>query len=632
MLKKLVLSLLIVCTAISCKGSDPTEEPGKGGEQTTITPDDDGTPHPTGSFNYAMIAEHPRLLLSVQDERILKENIQKNPSLAAVHEHIIKQCDGMLNTSPVSRVMQGKRLLAVSRTALKRIFYLSYGYRMTGESKYLIRAEREMNAACEFSDWNPSHFLDVGEMALAIAIGYDWLYKDLSELSRDKARKALKSKAFEPSKVGSYNWFLTNKANWNQVCNAGLSIAAMAIYEGAKKESVEMIERCLESIKLPMEAYGPDGNYTEGYMYWSYGTDFQTLLLASFETALGSDKDLHKIKGFMETAEYMLFMSGTNGLCFNYADSYNNEGPRPSMFWFAQKSKNPSLLYKEIQMLAGGAYLKSFGEDRLLPMTMIFANMENFEHVAPPEKKIWLGAGATPVTMIRTAWGSSDDRYVGIKAGKAGESHGHMDAGSFVYDALGVRWAADLGMQSYEPLEAKGIDLWNMGQNSQRWEVFRLSNKAHNTLTINNKRHLVEGKSTITRIYDTDNYRGAVVDLSPVFKDDLKSAKRTIALVNNDLQIEDIVEAKADNTILRWNMLTPANFEIEAPNTIKLTQAGKTMYLVVEGSRAFTLKSWSTAPTTDFDEANPNTVMVGFESILPAGEIQNFKVKLTTTK
>ena len=27
------------------------------------------------------------------------------------------------------------------------------------------------------------------------------------------------------------------------------------------------------------------------------------------------------------------------------------------------------------------------------------------------------------------------DEYLGIKGGKAGSSHGHMDAGSFVYDA-----------------------------------------------------------------------------------------------------------------------------------------------------------------------------------------------------
>ncbi len=60
--------------------------------------------------------------------------------------------------------MEGKRLLSVSRLVLKRIFYLSYAYRMTKEEKYAYRATQEMLSVSRFPDWNPSHFLDVGEM------------------------------------------------------------------------------------------------------------------------------------------------------------------------------------------------------------------------------------------------------------------------------------------------------------------------------------------------------------------------------------------------------------------------------------------------------------------------------------
>ena len=62
-----------------------------------------------------------------------------------------------------------------------------------------------------------------------------------------------------------------------------------------------------------------------------------------------------------------------------------------------------------------------------------------------------------------------------------------MDAGSFVFDALGVRWVQDLGMQEYYSLEKENVDLWNMSQNGQRWNVFRYNNLAHNTLTVNGK-------------------------------------------------------------------------------------------------------------------------------------------------
>ena len=70
----------------------------------------------------------------------------------------------------MERIKEGKRLLAISRIALKRIYYLSYAYRMTGDKKYAHRAEQEMLAVSRFTDWNPTHFLDVGEMVMALVM------------------------------------------------------------------------------------------------------------------------------------------------------------------------------------------------------------------------------------------------------------------------------------------------------------------------------------------------------------------------------------------------------------------------------------------------------------------------------
>jgi hypothetical protein len=40
------------------------------------------------------------------------------------------------------------------------------------------------------------------------------------------------------------------------------------------------------------------------------------------------------------------------------------------------------------------------------------------------------------------------------------------------------------------------------------------------------------------------------------------------------------------------------------------------------------MKTWSTAPTTDYDAENPGTVMVGFECSLPANATESFEVLL----
>ena len=51
-----------------------------------------------------------------------------------------------------------------------------------------------MLAAARFSDWNPSHFLDVAEMTFALAVGYDWLYDQLDRASRKEIRTAIVDK------------------------------------------------------------------------------------------------------------------------------------------------------------------------------------------------------------------------------------------------------------------------------------------------------------------------------------------------------------------------------------------------------------------------------------------------------
>ena len=114
-------------------------------------------------FDYGKIAPHPRLLLPAEGEEAIRKAIAEYPPLATVHQRIMELCDRTLTEPPVERIKEGKRLLAISRIALKRIYYLSYAYRMTGDKKYAHRAEQEMLAVSRFTDWNPTHFLDVGE-------------------------------------------------------------------------------------------------------------------------------------------------------------------------------------------------------------------------------------------------------------------------------------------------------------------------------------------------------------------------------------------------------------------------------------------------------------------------------------
>lgn len=124
--------------------------------------------------------DHPRLILLAGEEKSIAQNLEKEDKWRKLHQAILPECDAIILEKPIEQVQIGRRLLGKSREALRRIFQLSYAHRMTGDRKCFIRAEEEMLAIAAFSDWNPSHFLDVAEMTMAMAIGYDWLYEYLS--------------------------------------------------------------------------------------------------------------------------------------------------------------------------------------------------------------------------------------------------------------------------------------------------------------------------------------------------------------------------------------------------------------------------------------------------------------------
>ena len=239
--------------------------------------------------------------------------------------------------------------------------------------------------------------------------------------------------AFQQAQNKNWNLnFYEATNNWNQVCNGGLVCAALASYENNPSEAKDMIEKALESNKPALEVmYSPDGNYPEGSGYWCYGTLYQVLMLAALNSTLGTDNGLSDTPGFSKTAEYMLYMTGLNSKFFNYSDCAPSSTAALASWWFADKYSNPSLLYNELKMLKNGEYA-SCAENRLLPMIMAFANNLNLDAISAPSNKLWSGKGETPVVMVHTDWTYTDtDKYLGIKGGKAGSSHGHMDAGSF---------------------------------------------------------------------------------------------------------------------------------------------------------------------------------------------------------
>ena len=557
----------------------------------------------------ALPPTHPRLFLDAQAGTALRQRVAADPFLQSIQSGIIAEADRQLKTSPVARVLIGRRLLDKSRTALSRVLHLATAWRLTGRTTYLDRARAELVAVAGFSDWNPSHFLDVAEMTTAVAIGYDWLYPALDDATRRLVRSAIVAKGLKPSLTAN-SWTRASN-NWNQVCNAGMTIGALAVAESEPALAAELIARAINTVPLAMHEYAPDGAYPEGPSYWSYGTTFNVLLISALETTLGRDFGLSTQPGFLPTADYALHVVGPSGLPFNYADAGRGAaGVSAAMFWFAARRQQPYLLWRDWPALAARAAAGAdTRRDRTDPMLLLWL-APGTTRPTPPPARSWSGGGPNPVAFHRSSW-DREASFVAVKGGSPSVNHAHMDVGAFVMDAGGVRWADDLGMQDYHSLESKGIKLWGKTQDSERWNVFRLGTSSHNVLQVDGQQQRVEGHAPLVLSKDGRT----IVDLTPVYAGQLAAARRGVALdADRSVRVQDEFTALDREARVRWAMVTRADVKIDGPGRATLTQQGRTLAFRVVEPVGATLAIYPTdPPPAATDARNEGTRMIGFE-------------------
>ncbi len=336
-----------------------------------------------------------------------------------------------------------------------------------------------------------------------------------------------------------YKW-LKKKNNWNAVCNTGMAFGAIVTYELNPERSRQIIQRSVELVsEVALQEYLPDGNYPEGYTYWSYGTAFTLMFINTLENLYGTSFGMTDNQGFMLTPNYILQMSTQNMGCFAYSDcGLDRTLSFPPMFWFASRLNNQSLLWGEWERLMTMKN-RGYNENRIfnvrfLPSVMLWASENTFENMERPSQRLYVGQGTTPpIAIMRNHWGGNDELFVGLKGGMSSTNHGHIDIGSFVMYRGINQWAADLGIQNYYSIDKYGINMGDRSQYSKRWDVLRLSKDVHNIMTFNGNNQLVTQKAYINKFGDYKNFVYAATDLSLVESNSIKKHLRGVAIVND---------------------------------------------------------------------------------------------------
>ena len=501
--------------------------------------------------------EHPRLLASAADFERLKVQVNADPLLKKWHEDLQGQAARLLSAPPSKyEIPDGLRLLATSRRVLNRVQTLGLLYRLDGDKRYADRAWLELNTAAAFTNWNPRHFLDTAEMTHAFAIGYDWLYDVWTDAQRATLRTAMVEKGIKLALdiQSKHTWWAAAHHNWNQVCNGGIGMGALALADVEPKLAGDFLHAALQSIQLAMVEYGPDGAWAEGPGYWHYATDYNVVFLAALQTALGSDFGLTKIEGFSEAGTFPIYASGPTGLSFSYADSHAGRIRAPEMFWLARQFNRPEFAW--FQRQAATAH----------PLDLLWYDARLAKPPAdpPPLDKYYRNS---EIALMRSAWDDKDALFVGFKAGDNKANHSHLDLGSFVLDALGTRWADDIGADDYNIPGYFG---------KQRWTYYRLRAEGHNTLVINPSAEPDQEPRAVSKIikFDSKPSRAiAVTDLTAAYAKQATQVRRGLAMLDRkQVLVQDEVQAKAPSEIW-WFLHTRAQPQVSADGaTATLTQ------------------------------------------------------------
>lgn len=567
---------------------------------------------------------HPRLLFTDEQLAAAMAAAKTDPLRADLNRHIIATAESILKAPPV-RQPDAKAGQEQDRYAVYYILTCTMAYRLTGDERFFARAKSDLLTVAAFPDWDPRHFLSIGEMSFAVAIGYDWLYAKLTPDERATLRQALldKSLCFTDTAYGygpgpKGDWTGTVGGNWNMVCNNGLLSAALAIADEEPVLARKVIAGVRKTLPNGMASYAPDGGWPEGPGYWTYATTYAAVTFTELQTALGTDFGLPSATGFDHAIYYYEAVQGPFGPVFNYADATDDLQVSPARTWLAKKFNAPFALHDSRSLLADIFQRETVEPfDRVIQGTVInrlfalhevwFPNEPSGSITDPPLDSHF--RGGADIATFRSAWNDTNALFVGFKAGDTFDHHTHLDLGSFVLDAGGQRWALDFGMDYYS------LPGYGDTRKGQRWTYLRLNNHGHNTVTPGDVLQYHRIVAPITKFGNTPDRGFAVADLTPAYSNDVVSLQRGIALLDRArVLVQDEYQPAPSGLPLHWLMATKAKIDIDGDGrSATLTSGGRTLRadLLEPAGAKFFIKS--ARPQTPAENQNDGAAFLAID-------------------
>ena len=566
---------------------------------------------------------HPRVMAPGYLWNCMKDRISKDAYLTIMDKSVMQNATAFYNM-PVTNYavdggFSGSGILDVAREIQLRVRSWAYAYRMTKDQKWLQRTWLELqtaagNTSTDFGQydpqtkqllpmdtttgrWNPTHFLDLAEMTAAFAVGFDWMYDGWNATQKTYIadwiltlglNQGYKS-YFDTTANGAhdlYGWWQqpsNGNGNWNCVCNSGLILGALAIVgEPGLQDTNHTVQKLYNAATANIKAncfQGPyaDGTWAEVANYWYFGTNAAARAHSAIYTATGDETDINP--NFYQTGYYHMYVSGNGGM-FNYGDHGPNKfatNANALLWWGSHYKQQLLTLFQRDRADALGDPLALVWYDTAAKGAF-WNGLPLDKHFDDPRGN-WVS--------MRSSWTDFNGVYVAMKSSNltGHQTHGDLDVGDFVLDALGTRWAGEFGSAQYLSKEYFS----NETQGSTRWDYFRKGTQGQNTIVIDEHNQLVTYSPSQNDKFGTAsnaiqsadiNYKPGTNDIA-FFTTDMSSAYqgasagqvvRGVRLLNGRRQVllQDEIAAGVAKESIEWRVQTNATVSISG-NTATLT-------------------------------------------------------------
>lgn len=582
--------------------------------------------------------KHPFVLADEADfNKVRKEYKEKKLSsyTEKLTNYVLSNADTLCDIKaypPMEYVLDEEdSILPISREVISRMVILGYAWQITGEEKYAERAKAEIKNVCSYNDWCTSHFLATAEMALAVSIGYDWLYDYLDE----DTKTLMEEKVWEYAIYSALNdnhWFTWSKNNWNSICYSGIGIACMTFFKYDIDSASKFLSMCYENMPIAFENFTPDGVYVEGPGYSQSGMNSIVYFVASSKNFFGTDFGMSEIAGFKELGKFPVYITTPTGV-FNFGDNKARMCFTPSLHWYADEYDWPLLSCYQMWDNPGvftpdsSGNTEISGKGRENALSLLWYDRSYTADTADfSDESLYLHLSSDvgqDMVLMRSTYLDENATFAGIKGGYNFINHGDLDIGTFVFDSMGVRWAEELGPGPY--------DAPNYFLNTPaggRWKNYSKRAEGQNTLVINpnmtldDQYVLAESKFNYFAPLESDNGSECTLDMTDAYRmNGATKVNRSFCVYNDysSLRITDNVKCLFKSDIY-WFMHTKADIEIsEDGKTAILTIGDKQLKATSQADGTFSvMKAERLSGEWEWDEEYP--------------DIQKLTVKLENVK